>query len=613
MLQWPRPDTRKKVQSLLGLINFFRRFVPHITELVAPILNIKGKVFKWEEQLGAEQAYQNIYKALVLNKVFLHFPIDGVPLELATDASFNGIGGVLFQVVNDNIHYIGFNSRVLRNAEKRYSVPKKELISILYHVKHFREYLLGAPFKLHTDAKALTMLFQDLDRPKKNTTLVSWLADLAEYDFAMYHIEGTKNSLADMASRLHMVEIEEIPNNDSSPSMDEGEIEKLLRETHGVGHWGATLMYKHIVHTLHRHNIPGLLKRCQEYTKRCAACLRVNNNYIPFAAPRSPEILLPMQYVYFDLMEMNESDRGYKYALVMVDGMSGFVLVKALFAKEMEEVAEDILDIFLTFGFPEKIKTDNGKEFCNQVVDSLLLKAKVKHNRTVAHDHHANGTVERIIRSVRSMLEKFKRSLGEEKYRQNWELLLPLVQFGLNSRIHPVTQCAPFMLMFGRSSFYEKIPSAVSQEESQKKLQEFWKTFHRDLPEAIFEMKRYKRDHGKYHHKTREFELGETVFRKLQESNKQDDKYTGPYVVIDKLESGNLKVQNEKEVVEVPTNFLKPASKGLFGALGSVEEPELFTLQDLEGVDSERDKSYVPGVNRRKVKKRKHANSRKRS
>lgn len=53
---------------------------------------------------------------------------------LATDASDRGIGAILFQVVEGEVKYLGFNSRVLKPAELRYSTPKKELISILFHL-----------------------------------------------------------------------------------------------------------------------------------------------------------------------------------------------------------------------------------------------------------------------------------------------------------------------------------------------------------------------------------------------------------------------------------------------------------------------------------------------
>jgi len=149
MLDWERPNTRTKLQRMMGIVNFFRRFLPNATALMTPWMKIKGKEFVWEQQPGAEEAYKAIYDALMSSGAFLQFPLSNVPFELATDASETGIGAILFQRGEDGIRYIGFNSRVLKDAEKRYSVPKKELISILYHVKYYREYLLGKPFILH--------------------------------------------------------------------------------------------------------------------------------------------------------------------------------------------------------------------------------------------------------------------------------------------------------------------------------------------------------------------------------------------------------------------------------------------------------------------------------
>ena len=134
-------------------------------------MKIKKKNFLWDEQVGAEDAYQKAFALLVANGPFLSFPKANFPLELATDASEHGIGAILFQVVEGVVHYLGFNSRILKDAEKRYSVPKKELILILYHTKYYRDWLIGRPFKLHTDAEALTLVLKDLDKPKKNSIL----------------------------------------------------------------------------------------------------------------------------------------------------------------------------------------------------------------------------------------------------------------------------------------------------------------------------------------------------------------------------------------------------------------------------------------------------------
>lgn len=147
MLEWDRPTTRKTLLIYLGIVNFFRRFVPDIETILKPIRDIKEKTFDWYMQPGAEVAYQKIYKKLVLEGPFLHFPAPGVQLELATDASVHAMGAILFQLVQGEIKVIGYNSKKFSKSELAYSVPKKELIAVLYHCRYYKHYLWQREFK----------------------------------------------------------------------------------------------------------------------------------------------------------------------------------------------------------------------------------------------------------------------------------------------------------------------------------------------------------------------------------------------------------------------------------------------------------------------------------
>lgn len=105
----------------------------------------------------------------------------------------------------------------------------------------------------------------------------------------------------------------------------------------------------------------------------------------------------------------------------------------------MDVISRVLLKIFLRYGFPERIKSDKGKEFTNKKVQAILDLEREQHYTTIAYDHHANGKVERVIRSVRDTVEKFKRDTHHKHLRENWDQLLPFVQFVMNSRIHRVS------------------------------------------------------------------------------------------------------------------------------------------------------------------------------
>jgi hypothetical protein len=72
-----------------------------------------------------------------------------------------------------------------------------------------------------------------------------------------------------------------------------------------------------------------------------------------------------------DLIDMQSNpDRDKKCILVYQDHLAKFVLLRSLHGKRADEVAYLLLDIFTTFGAPNIPHSDNGREFCNQIIKS---------------------------------------------------------------------------------------------------------------------------------------------------------------------------------------------------------------------------------------------------
>ena len=77
---------------------------------------------------------------------------------LDTDASNEGIGAVLSQVVVGKERVISYASRALHKTEKNYCVTRKELLAMVVFLKQFRQYLYGQKFTVRTDHGALRWL-----------------------------------------------------------------------------------------------------------------------------------------------------------------------------------------------------------------------------------------------------------------------------------------------------------------------------------------------------------------------------------------------------------------------------------------------------------------------
>ena len=94
--------------------------------------------------------------------------------------------------------------------------------------------------------------------------------------------------------------------------------------------------------------------------------------------------------------------------------------------------------------------------------------------------------------------------------------------------------------------------------------------FNQNVPEVVRKMKEEIQTKARYHHKKGTFNVGEIVYRKVETRTKQDDKYEGPYEIVEKMEHGNYLIKaRDQEPFEVPTNFLKLASKEIKGKINT--------------------------------------------
>ncbi|CAL2270385.1 unnamed protein product [Prunus armeniaca] len=93
-----RPRNQKELQSLLGKINFLRRFISNYAGKIQPfssLLRLKQEhTFKWEEQ--HQQAFEEI-KHYLSNPPVMSPPKRGRPLKLYVSASEVSIGSLLVQ------------------------------------------------------------------------------------------------------------------------------------------------------------------------------------------------------------------------------------------------------------------------------------------------------------------------------------------------------------------------------------------------------------------------------------------------------------------------------------------------------------------------------------
>jgi hypothetical protein len=88
------PRSVTQIVSFLGLVRYYRRFIPNFSKITKPITKLleKDVKFKWSPQY--EEAFLTLKKLLTTAPVLAQPDIDK-PFDVYCDASGTGIGGVL--------------------------------------------------------------------------------------------------------------------------------------------------------------------------------------------------------------------------------------------------------------------------------------------------------------------------------------------------------------------------------------------------------------------------------------------------------------------------------------------------------------------------------------
>lgn len=198
---WPIPRNEKELKQFLGTIGYYRRFIKDFAKMVKPLTQLLRNDTHFDFTPDKIQCFEKC-KALLTMDPVLAYPDFSKDFILTTDASDFAVGAVLSQGQVGKDRPIAYASRTLSKSEENYCTTEKELLAIIWAVKHFRPYLYGRRFKLVTDHQPLIY-----SMTSANQKIIRWKLDLSEFDFETIYKPGRENVVADALSRIKQAEI----------------------------------------------------------------------------------------------------------------------------------------------------------------------------------------------------------------------------------------------------------------------------------------------------------------------------------------------------------------------------------------------------------------------
>ena len=225
------PKTVGDVRHILGLMNYYRKFIENFSQIAKPLFELlqtktkangdqkrKGsRMSKTNQSSSSEKIEWTVSHQDALNKLLnclaippvLAYPKYDMPFILHTDASNSGLSAVLYQRQEGKMRVISYASRTLTPSERNYNYHpgKLEFLALKWAVcDEFRDILYHASeFTVYTDNNPLTYI---MSTAKLNATGHRWVSELSEFNFHIKYRPGKVNVDADFLSRMP-VNIEE--------------------------------------------------------------------------------------------------------------------------------------------------------------------------------------------------------------------------------------------------------------------------------------------------------------------------------------------------------------------------------------------------------------------
>ena len=189
----------------LGMVNFYRRFVPKAACTLLPLTDwLRGglppnSALSWTPEMT--RAFQEAKSALT-SATWLQHPHPETRVALHADASASHVGAVLQQQVPGSQGWwpLGFFSKKLSPSQVKWNAFDRELWACFSGIRYFRFILEGRSFTIFTDPKPLMYTFSCStdDWMAKQCRQLSYVAEFTSH---IQHVPGQENIVADALSR----------------------------------------------------------------------------------------------------------------------------------------------------------------------------------------------------------------------------------------------------------------------------------------------------------------------------------------------------------------------------------------------------------------------------
>lgn len=344
---------------------------------------------------------------------------------------------------------------------------------------------------------------------------------------------------------------------------DVNEINKVLQEFHDTL-LGGHASYERMLNSIRRfykwHNMTNDIKN---YTKNCEICQKAKIT----RHTRQPIIISSIPLSCFATVFIDHvgpilppTENGNCYILTCICDLSKYAIAIPVPNVSADMTAKHLVeDVFLKYGWPSKIVSDNFSSFTGETMKQMNKLLKINHVLCSIY-HPESNVVEKWHKTLGNYLKCFT-----SKEPNRWDTILPYALFSYNITTHTGTHFSPYELVFGRQM---ELPMSITKlnspsytydnfvSELKANLKVSWQTAKENLLKMKENNKKIRDDKVKA--KNLELNVGDMVYMlKPKKNHKFDTPYEGPYPVIKITGDSNVIIKRKNKLTRVHKNHLK--------------------------------------------------------
>ena len=460
-----QPNDVHQLRVLLGLVNYYAKFIPNQATLLSPWYKLlqQNTKFNWNKE--CEKVLNQVKEKLTSDRLLVHYD-PHKQITLACDASPVGVGCVLSHVINGQERPIAYASRSLTASEKNYCQLEREGLAIVYGLVKFHKYIYGRKFTIITDNKPISKILG----PKEGipslaaARLQRWSMILMAHQYELQFRSSQQHGNCDGLSRFPvdndelgtecsvnhfsvsntlpitarqiaeetrknptMIKAYEYTMNGWPSWCNEGELKPYFVRSHqlsadqGCLLWGTRVIIppkyrSQLLAELHEDHpgivkmksrartylwFPGLDSEIETLVSSCGVCQSIQKD-VP------PPPLIPWDFpsgvwkrVHVDFAEFEK--RNY---LIVVDSHSKWMDAIEMNTTTTAKTITELRRLFAMFGVPELLVSDNGPQFTSYEFKQFLEGNGVRHSKSAPYHPATNGAAERSVQTIKNALKK---------------------------------------------------------------------------------------------------------------------------------------------------------------------------------------------------------------